>query len=281
MPIAFLAACANVAAGMFSEVGSGSLHRRTRGSAWNRMIVGAVASLVLTAMQAGQSANAYSAACGLGVRWEVSESGWAGVWIRRSDSNTFDATWRKGGETGHSTLTITLSGNRVAIQRQDAASFGGVRYVYEGTLGPDGSFSGINSGQYPVNGKVICGAIGSPVPSDTPASPVPASGSVHFQVENLVFNAPDNYQNPRNLHDFIVDWSTCQIRNLSQEAERGIISIKVLVCRPNSRLTFQLTNTRTGGTVDYDWALRDSGQAVYGAWRQGSGFGPSVGGVRR
>jgi hypothetical protein len=230
----------------------------------------------------GQASGAYSTACGLGVRWEVSESGWTGVWIRRGNSNTFDATWRKGGEIGTSTLTIALSGNRLTIQRQDAANFGGgVRYAYEGTLGPDGSFSGINSGQYPVKGKVICGEMTSPAPPVAPTSPLPGSGSVHYQVENLVFNAPDIYQNPRNLHDFIVDWSICQIRNLSQEADRGIVSIKVLVCRPNSRLTFQLTNTRTGSTVDYDWALRDNGQAVYGAWRQGSGFGPSVGVVRR
>jgi len=59
---------------------------------------------------------------------------------------------------GTSTLTMTLNGNRVTIQRQDAANFiGGGRYTYEGAIGPDGSFSGINNGTYPIEGKVSCG----------------------------------------------------------------------------------------------------------------------------
>ncbi len=83
-----------------------------------------LAAVGLTALHAGQSSGSYSASCGLGVRWDVSESGYAGTWIRRGNTSTFDATWQKGSESGTSTLTMSLSGNRVTIQRQDAANFG-------------------------------------------------------------------------------------------------------------------------------------------------------------
>ncbi len=60
---------------------------------------------------------------------------------------------------------MSLSGNRVTIQRQDAPSFGGgVHYTYDGTIAADGSFSGINSGTYPVKGTVRCGEVLSPEP---------------------------------------------------------------------------------------------------------------------
>ena len=97
-----------------------------------------------------------------------------------------------------------------------------------------------------------------------------------YRVENHVFNAPDIYQNPRNLHDFIVDWVACRIWNLSQDADQGQVTIQVLVCRPQSRLTFRTTNSRTGAVVDYDWVIKDSGRTVFGAWRQGSAFGVSA-----
>jgi hypothetical protein len=120
-----------------------------------------------------------SLGCGLGARWEVSESGYAGTWVRRGNTSTFDATWQRGSERGTSTLTMSLSGNRVNIQRQDAANFsGGGRYVYDGTIGADGTFSGTNrnvvsGAAYPISGTVRCGDVAAQPPSPPPASADP------------------------------------------------------------------------------------------------------------
>lgn len=113
-----------------------------------------------------------------------------------------------------------------------------------------------------------------------PTTPAAPFEGVRFGVENLVFNQPDAYRNPRNLHHFIVDWAGCRVRNLSQEADAGRVAIKVLVCRDRQRLSFTLQSPGAL-PVEYDFAFGDSGQAVSGAWRQGSAFGPSVGSVGR
>ena len=116
----------------------------------------------------------------------------------------------------------------------------------------------------------------SPPPPTSPTTAAPAGGN-RYRVENFVYNAPDVYQNPRNYHDFIVNFASCSVQELNALSQQGQETIHVSVCRNNSRLTF--TTSTPGSTVDYDWILLNNGQTVAGAWRQGSGFGPSVGGV--
>lgn len=65
--------------------------------------------------------------------WRVTEGdpSWRGVWTRRGNSNTFDVvnTRTYGNEVQHFTVTMTLNGNQIAINR-------GGQY-YNGTLSPD------------------------------------------------------------------------------------------------------------------------------------------------
>ena len=86
--------------------------------------------------------TASAPACGLGARWDASENGWTGTWVRRGTSNTFDATWRKDNSTGSSVLTMSLTGNRVRIERRDVSSFGGAYLEYDVTIAADGTVSG-------------------------------------------------------------------------------------------------------------------------------------------
>ena len=130
-----------------------------------------LAALGLTVLHGAQASDSYSAGCGLGVRWDVLEGGFTGTWVRRGSTNTFDATWQRGNERGSSTLTMSLSGNQVTIQRQDAASFyGGGRYEVVGTIGTEGSFHGTNrtvatGALDSISGTVRCGGVVSQSPS--------------------------------------------------------------------------------------------------------------------
>ncbi len=127
----------------------------------------------------------------------------------------------------------------------------------DGTLSWDGAFT-LSGG----------GAV-----STTAAPPV----GVRYRVENFVAGSPDKYVNPRNYHDFVVDFATCKVRGLNPLAEAGKETIQVAVCRARERLTFTVTQPQT--TVEYDWVFRDNGRTISGAYRQGTTFGPSVGGV--
>jgi hypothetical protein len=62
--------------------------------------------------------------------------------VRRGTSNVFDATWRKGGATFASVLTMTRTGSRIHIERKDAPAGGGTLVVYDGTIAADGTVSG-------------------------------------------------------------------------------------------------------------------------------------------
>jgi len=104
----------------------------------------------------------YTAACGLGVQWDLSESGWTGTWIRRGNTNIFDATWRKSGTTFSSVLTMTQTGSRIQIVRRDAPSGGGAHVVYDGTIAGDGTVSGTEKVPatgvtMPFNASIRCG----------------------------------------------------------------------------------------------------------------------------
>ena len=117
----------------------------------------------------------------------------------------------------------------------------------------------------------------TPSTSSPTSTLVPYNGN-HYQVENFVYNAPDIYQNPRNYHDFIVNFTSCSVQELNAESQQGLETIHVSVCRNNTRLTFT-TSVAGKTTVEYDWILLNGGQTVAGAYRQGATFGPSVGGV--
>ncbi len=102
---------------------------------------------------------------------------------------------------------------------------------------------------------------------------------VRYRIENFVYNSPDVYQNPRNFHDFVVDFRGCRIQPLNPVYAAGQEEIRVLVCRERSRLTFP---SRTPGSfVEYDWVFTNNGQTIHGAYRQGGSFGPLVGGIYR
>lgn len=101
----------------------------------------------------GPAVNPARVAGDLGVQWDVSESGWTGTWVRRGTSNIFDATWRKGGNTGSSVLTMTLTGSRVHIERKDASNWGGALVVYDGTIATDGTVTG--TGAVPATGVTM------------------------------------------------------------------------------------------------------------------------------
>jgi hypothetical protein len=117
----------------------------------------------------------------------------------------------------------------------------------------------------------------SPPPPASPTTAAPAGGN-HYRVENFVYGAPDIYQNPRNYHDFTVNFTSCSVQEVNAESQQGLETIHVSVCRNNSRLTFT-TSTPGKTTVEYDWILLNNGQTVAGAYRQGGTFGPSVGSV--
>ncbi len=206
----------------------------------------------------------------LGTEWSVTEIGITGRWVRRGTSDTWDATWANGAAA---TLTISIVGDRVRINRKDLS--GGIAAIYEGTLASDGTMQGTETVTSPTSqwsqtwqGRIVKGF---------QAPPPPTGAAIRYRVENLIYNMPDIYTNPRNLHDFVVDFTNCTVRNLSKEADAGQVSIKVLVCRDKRRLTF--TASRGRDTVEYDWVFRDNGKIVGGVWRQGAGFGPSVGAI--
>jgi hypothetical protein len=70
--------------------------------------------------------------CGLGAEWSESEGGFTGRWVRRGDSNVFDASWGK----ITAVLTMTLSGNSVRIARRQSSD--GNDCDYTGTIQADG-----------------------------------------------------------------------------------------------------------------------------------------------
>ena len=215
--------------------------------------------------------------CGLGARWDLVENGWAGTWVRRGRSNTFDASWGKDGAGGSSVITMTLTGSQVRIERRDSAGFGGAAVSYDATIAADETVSGTgrvasSGAEYAFRARVLCG--------DTAGTNIqlPAvTFGVRYRVENFVYDAPDVFQNPRNYHDFMIDFTQCSIREMNQESDQGLEQIHVSVCRKQTRLTFT-TVTPNSAPVEYDWLFLNDGKTISGAYRHGNTFGPSVGG---
>jgi hypothetical protein len=119
----------------------------------------------------------------------------------------------------------------------------------------------------------------NPTAAPTAAPPPSASGGVRYRVENFVYGNPDAYQNPRNYHDFIVDFTNCSMRELNAEMAQGRETIRITVCRDRTRLTFTTQIQGQSLPVDYDWVFLNGGKTISGAYRQGGAFGPSVGGI--
>lgn len=147
------------------------------------------------------------------------------------------------------------SGQIALSRRGDVAHYRS--WYADGTLSWDGEFTLAQGG-------------GSPGSAQTAAT------GTRYRVENFVYGSPDAFQNPRNLHDFLVDFGACKVRGLNQASTEGKESIEVTVCRPGQRISFVVTQPQT--RIEYDWVLREGGRVVSGAYRQGNTFGPSVGG---
>jgi len=117
--------------------------------------------------------EAQGAGCGLGVRWSESENGIAGDWVRRGNSDVFDATW----PGVRSVLTMTLTGNQLRIHRRDA---GNQQVDYTAVIGPDGKTvtgtarvlppvpAGWPTQPFAFQATIQCGEKPAPPPPSTP-----------------------------------------------------------------------------------------------------------------
>ncbi|WP_053216167.1 hypothetical protein [Guptibacillus hwajinpoensis] len=66
----------------------------------------------------------------LGQLWVSSEGGWRGEWVRRDNTNKFDATWTKNGNKNKAVLTIKRNQNKILIERVEK----GVKIMYTGII---------------------------------------------------------------------------------------------------------------------------------------------------
>ena len=187
---------------------------------------------------------------------------WTWTLTRRGGTSVYDAVARNeqsGALSNHVFELRSFDGQAIAFYRQDAG-------FYRGTMAGDGRTA---------KGTVDFAGGGWTMQT---GEAEPVSGT-RYRVENLVFKAPDVYQNPRNYHDFLVDFGSCTVRPMVDAALLATLRIEVHVCRPGSRLTFTQRSTAVKQVVEYDWVLLNGGKTVAGAWHMESGFGPSVGGV--
>ncbi len=77
--------------------------------------------------------------CGLGRSWRDNDPAWPGTWIRRGQSNVFDASWTGGRMRVDAQMVIVVEGNRVSITRTgfNTVSDGEIA-DYTGVIGSDG-----------------------------------------------------------------------------------------------------------------------------------------------
>jgi hypothetical protein len=76
----------------------------------------------------------------LGREWSESENEYIGRWVRRGNSQIWDASWNNGAVAE---LSISIAGDKVTINRRDVAGPSiGLTSIYEGTLAPDGTMHG-------------------------------------------------------------------------------------------------------------------------------------------
>jgi hypothetical protein len=103
------------------------------------------------------SSHSAQARCGLGNKWEVSEGCWRGIYVRRGNSNVFDAEWTLlDGRKFTAEVTISIQGNRVYVQRRNA-TLGGDCEVVNGTLSADGVIvTGVSDCNHPEGRASSC-----------------------------------------------------------------------------------------------------------------------------
>ncbi|QQS31757.1 MAG: tetratricopeptide repeat protein [Acidobacteriota bacterium] len=85
----------------------------------------------------------------LGSEWTVTEGGIPGRWVRRGTTFTWDARWNNGAVA---VLTITHSGNKVQIVRNDTAGPMLCTAVYEGVIAADDTIKGSETYRCPPGG---------------------------------------------------------------------------------------------------------------------------------
>lgn len=110
----------------------------------------------------------------LGHEWSMSEAGYTGRWVRRGNSDTWDATWSAGQVA---ILSMTLTGSTVRISRRDVGAVSvGATAIYEGTLAADGTIQGTVTTNWPGhftnnvhawNGRIVTEVQSPPVSSLT------------------------------------------------------------------------------------------------------------------
>lgn len=222
----------------------------------------------------------------LGAVWDQMENGWAGVWTRRAKGNVFDAVWSSGNRRIVAVLTMALEGDRVSIHRRDTD---GTEVDYTGVIDATGRVSGSarvrqsghayswtatirGSSGPPGDGPRPPGG-GKPPPSQPlPTQPPPAAGT-RFRVESFPFNAAK----PAEVREFVIDFRARSVRDAADTTDTGVLRTEVDSLRENSRVSFRITDTRTGVTVSYDWMVLEGGRTLAGAWNDGARWGPSVG----
>jgi tetratricopeptide (TPR) repeat protein len=124
----------------------------------------------------------------LGREWSETENGFIGRWVRRGNSNIWDASWNNGPVAE---LSISIAGDKVTINRRDVAGpVIGLIGMYEGTLAPDGTMHGtetvtfagqLTSSRFDWQGRIVA-PVNVPPP---PVNPPTGSGS-----RNLALNRP-------------------------------------------------------------------------------------------
>ncbi len=83
----------------------------------------------------------------LGHEWSMAEAvTYVGRWVRRGDSDVWDATWNNGAVA---VLSISIAGTKVRISRKDAGFSTGLTAIYEGTLAADGTLEGTETATWP------------------------------------------------------------------------------------------------------------------------------------
>ncbi len=88
-------------------------------------------------MSASPSGKTQVDADRLGHEWSITEAvSYTGRWVRRGDSDVWDATWNNGAVA---VLSISIVGAKVRISRRDAGFSTGLTSIYEGTLAADGT----------------------------------------------------------------------------------------------------------------------------------------------
>ncbi|MBL8291955.1 MAG: hypothetical protein JNN08_08960 [Bryobacterales bacterium] len=130
---------------LFAPVGAGAT--ATRLSAGQRVVAGSGSAPALPQVtRAGgpntgprPSPSASNGRCGLGRVWRDADPYWRGSWVRRGDSNLFDAEWVGGTTRVNAQMRIVLDGNRVIITRTGYNTLAdGEIAEYQGVIGPDG-----------------------------------------------------------------------------------------------------------------------------------------------